>query len=130
MKNQNQNNIIPGVDITEIPRIRKLLKKWGDKFLHRVFTERELGYCLGKAGTVSHLAGRFAAKESIIKILKTHVSPSLRSIEICRGENGEPIVVLNDEAKEMAEEKSIKEIKISISHSKDFAVAFSIAQMK
>ncbi len=122
--------VIPGVDIVEISRISDLLKKRGEKFLHRVFTDRELNYCLGKSGTPSHLAGRFAAKEAVIKLLKGEKSPDLKSIEIIRGKNGEPIVRLQNEAVNMAKNRGIHDISISISHSRDFAVAFAIAHYR
>lgn len=118
--------VMPGVDIVEISRINDLVKKRGDKFLHRVFTGEELCYCLGKSGTPSHLAGRFAAKEAVIKLLKGKKSPDLKSVEIIRGKNGEPIVRLRNEAVEMAKDRNIHYISISISHSRDFAVAFAI----
>jgi len=120
---------IPGVDIVEITRIRNMQKKWGDKFLHRVFTDEELKYCLGKAGSPAHLAGRFAAKEAVIKLLKTEKSPDLKSVEILRGKNGEPLVQLGKDAKILAEQKQIRDITISISHSRYFAVAFAIAMI-
>lgn len=119
--------VIPGVDIVEISRIDDLMKKRGDKFLHRVFTDEELNYCMGKSGTPSHLAGRFAAKEAVIKLLKGEKSPDLKSVEIIRGKNGEPIVRLRNEAVDMANHRGIHYISISISHSRDFAVAFAIA---
>lgn len=117
----------PGVDIEEVSRIQNMYNKWGDKFLHRVFTPGELIYCLGKASTPIHLAGRYAAKEAVIKIIKNDVSPPLKTIEIIRLENGGPCVVLHDEAEKMARELGIEKVEISISHTKNFAVAFAIA---
>ena len=123
---QPLQKVMPGVDIVEISRIDELMKKRGEKFLNRVFTHEELKYCLGKSGTPSHLAGRFAAKEAVIKLLKGEKSPDLKSVEIIRGKNGEPIVRLRNEAVDMAKNRGIHYISISISHSRDFAVAFAI----
>jgi holo-[acyl-carrier protein] synthase len=116
-----------GVDIAEIGRMKALHQKWGDKFLERVFDQEEIDYCMNKSSRYAHLAGRFASKEAVIKILKTHISPPLKTIRIIRGSNGEPLVSLLDEAAEMASAAGITGISISISHSGDFAVAFAIA---
>lgn len=121
---------IPGVDIVEISRIEKLYKKWGDKFLDRIFTAAEIKYCLGKVGTPAHLAGRFAAKEAVIKSIKAKPSPPLKSIEILRGKNGNPEVRLGKESERIARSMGILKISLTISHSHDFAVAFAIAHKK
>ncbi|MCD4784857.1 MAG: holo-ACP synthase [Candidatus Eremiobacteraeota bacterium] len=131
-ENEGLLNIIciPGVDIVEISRIRKLYEKWGDKFLHRVFTAAEIEYCLGKAGTPAHLAGRFAAKEAVIKSIKVRPSPPLKSIEILRGKSGNPEVRLKKESERIVRSMGILNISLTISHSHDFAVAFAIAHKK
>ncbi|MCE1245245.1 MAG: holo-ACP synthase [Firmicutes bacterium] len=116
-----------GVDITDVERIKNLHLKWGQSFLERVFDDEEIRYCMGKSSCYPHLAGRFASKEAIIKILKTHISPPLKTISIHKAPNGEPMVCLKDEAAKMAEEAGITHISISISHSGDYAVAFATA---
>jgi len=116
-----------GVDITDIARIEKLYRKRGQAFLDRVFEEEEIQYCMSKSSCYAHLAGRFAAKEAVIKILKTHKSPPLKTISIHKSQNGEPVVCLKDEAALMAEEAGITHISISISHSGEYAVAFAVA---
>jgi holo-[acyl-carrier protein] synthase len=127
MNNYSPGFIKPGVDIEEVSRIAHLHEKWGDSFLHRVFSDKELEYCLGKKNCHSHLAGRFAAKEAVIKTLKTEKAPPLKSIEILREVSGEPMVVLHGKAKESAEQQGIKEIRVSISHSREYATAFVLA---
>jgi len=132
--NKNDNRIgflcIPGVDIVEISRIERLYKKWGNKFLDRIFTGKEIEYCLGKAGTFAHLAGRFAGKEAVIKSIKAKPSPRLKSIEILRGQNGNPEVRLSEESEQIARSMGIVRISITISHSHEFAVAFAIGHKK
>jgi holo-[acyl-carrier protein] synthase len=127
INNYPPNLIKPGVDIEEVSRVADLHGKWGDNFLSRVFTERELEYCMGKKSCYSHLAGRFAAKEAVIKILKFEKAPPLKSVEILREESGEPLVVLHGKAKKTAEDLGIGEIKVSISHTRNYATAFALA---
>lgn len=122
--------IKPGVDIIEIDRIKSLHEKWGDSFLERIFTPGELDYCMSKVGKYGHLAGRFAAKEAVIKILKKQKSPPLKTIEIVRNESGCPAVELHREAADIAEKCRVAGMSISISHSKRDAVAFVIALLK
>jgi holo-[acyl-carrier protein] synthase len=127
MINHSQNFIKPGIDIEEVSRIAQLHKKWGNSFLRRVFSDVEIEYCFAKKDCYPHLTGRFAAKEAVIKILKSGKAPPLKSIEILREKTGEPVVILHGKAKEAAEKLGIDEIKISISHTGQYAAAFAVA---
>ncbi|MDE0822892.1 MAG: holo-ACP synthase [Dehalococcoidia bacterium] len=115
-----------GVDIIEIPRIKQTLDRYGERFLKRVFTSDEISYCRGRA---PNLAGRFAAKEATMKALGTGVrGVSWKDIEVIRAESGAPSVKLHGRAKARAERLQVGEISLSISHSREFAVAFVVAQ--
>ena len=115
-----------GVDITEIPRIKQTFDRYGERFLKRVFTPDEIAYCRGRA---PNLAGRFAAKEATMKALGTGVrGVSWKDIEVIRAESGAPSVKLHGRAKARAERLQVFEISLSISHSREFAVAFVVAQ--
>ena len=115
-----------GVDIIEIPRIKQTLDRYGEWFLKRVFTPDEIAYCRGRA---PNLAGRFAAKEATMKALGTGVrGVSWKDIEVIRAESGAPSVKLHGRAKARAERLQVVEISLSISHSREFAVAFVVAQ--
>ena len=115
-----------GVDIIEIPRIKETLDRYGERFLKRVFTPDEIAYCRGRA---PNLAGRFAAKEATMKALGTGVrGVSWKDIEVIRAESGAPSVKLHGRAKARAERLQVVEISLSISHSREFAVAFVVAQ--
>ena len=115
-----------GVDIIEIPRIKQTLDRYGERFLKRVFTHDEIAYCRGRA---PNLAGRFAAKEATMKALGTGVrGVSWKDIEVIRAESGAPSVKLHGRAKARAERLQIVEISLSISHSREVAVAFVVAQ--
>ena len=115
-----------GVDIIEIPRIKQTFDRDGERFLKRVFTPDEIAYCRGRA---PNLAGRFAAKEATMKALGTGVrGVSWKDIEVICAESGAPSVKLHGRAKARAERLQVVEISLSISHSREFAVAFVVAQ--
>lgn len=109
-----------GIDIVEIDRVVKILDKFGNRFLTKVFTKKEVEYCNSKAKPAQHFAARFAAKEAISKALGTgfHKDLMLRDIEIDRDEKGKPIINL----KNIQNEKVL----ITISHSDHYVVAFAI----
>ena len=115
-----------GVDIIEIPRIKKTLDRYGERFLKRIFTPDEITYCRGRS---PNLAGRFAAKEATMKALGTGVrGVGWKDIEVTRAESGAPSVKLHGRAKARAEMLKVSELSLSISHSREFAVAFVVAQ--
>ena len=115
-----------GVDIIEIPRIKQVLDRYGQRFLKRVFTPDEIAYCRGRA---PNLAGRFAAKEAAMKALGTGVrGVSWKDIEVVRAESGAPSVTLHGRAEERAVRLRLIDISVSISHSRGDAVAFVVAQ--
>ena len=115
-----------GVDIIEIPRIKKTLDRYGERFLKRIFTPDEIVYCRGRS---PNLAGRFAAKEATMKALGTGVrGVGWKDIEVIRAESGAPSVKLHGRAKARAEMLKVSELSLSISHSREFAVAFVVAQ--
>ena len=114
-----------GVDIVEIPRIEKVIRRWGKTFLERVFTPAELKLY----NNTSSLAVRFAAKEAVLKALGAcDKGISWQEIEILAENNGKPMVNLIGKAKLQADKSAISKINISLSHSKDYAVAFVIGE--
>ncbi|AEG59047.1 holo-ACP synthase [Desulforamulus ruminis] len=114
-----------GTDIIEIERIELAISRSGQQFLDRVFTPAEQEYCGGK---IYCLAGRFAAKEAILKALGTGLR-GLRwtNIEVLPNYQGKPEVRLSGGALEMAEAMEISKILVSISHDRGRAVAFAVA---
>lgn len=114
-----------GVDIVEIARIERLIRRWGKTFLQRVFTPSELTY----HNNTSSLAARFAAKEAVLKALGAcDKGIGWREIEILAEPNGKPSVNLTGKAKLQADNSGISRINISLSHSKEYAVAFVIGE--
>ena len=115
-----------GVDIVEIKRIAEVLERYGDRFLHRVYTLGELEYCRGRP---SKLASRFAAKEAAMKALGTGLrGVSWKDIEVVRAPSGAPSIQLRGRAKSRAEWLGVLEISVSMSDSRDNAVAFVVAR--
>ena len=102
-----------GVDIIEIPRIRLVFEKYGQRFLDRIFTEGEIAYCRGRA---PNLAARFAAKEAAMKALGTGVrGVGWKDIEIVRQKSGAPSIKLHGRAKDRAHRLGIQEMALNLS---------------
>ena len=115
-----------GVDIIEIPRIQGVLDRYGQRFQQRIFTPGELAYCRGRA---PNLAARFAAKEATMKALGTGVrGVSWKDIEVCRAPSGAPSILLHGRAEARAQRLGVHEISLSLSHSREYAVAFVVIQ--
>ena len=113
-----------GVDIVEIERIRKVIERWGETFLTRVFTPAELTHYRNK---YSSLAARLAAKEAVLKSLNgCGRGISWQDIEVLSENNGKPVVNLFGKAKQAADELSIAELAVTLSHSDNYAVAFAV----
>ena len=115
-----------GVDIIEISRVKRVLERYGQRFLDRVYTAREIAYCRGRA---PNLAARFAAKEATMKALGTGVrGVGWKDIEVIRHESGAPSVMLHGRGKRRAQRLGVRDISLSLSHSRDYAVAFVVVQ--
>ena len=116
-------NITCGTDIIEIERIKESIENIGEKFLKRVFTDKEIEYCESKkAQKYQHYAGRFAAKEAafkaISKILKDKYSVCWKDFEVINNEQGRPYLTLYN-----VDTTKIESIDVSISHCKLYATA-------
>ncbi len=112
------------MDIIETERIGRVLTKFGERFLARVYTEWERGYC---RRNILHLAGRWAAKEAVSKVLGLGVrGVGWREIEILRTPRGQPIVRLHGRAEERRQALGLDAMTVSISHIRDLAVAVAV----
>jgi len=110
-----------GVDIIEITRVRDVIDRWGQRFLGRIYTEAELDFCRGR---VPELAVRFAGKEAVMKALGTgRKGVSWRDVEILTDRRRAPLVFLHGRARRRARKLGIDEMAISLSHSRNYAVA-------
>ena len=126
--------ISTGVDLAEVERIQAALEdpRIGRRFRHRVFTDKEIAYCEKKKlrGKYESYAGRFAAKEAVMKALGRGWGAKVRwlDIEVARARSGKPDIVLHDKTAKLAEELGIRRWALSITHTKDHGLAFVIAQ--
>ncbi len=115
-----------GVDIIEINRIKDACSR--KKFKDRFFTARELAEISGRKSYHTHLAGKFAAKEAVAKALGTGFSDmKWKDIEILSDISGKPIVSITGKALEIFKSKNFKSMLVTISHSKEYAIAFAVA---
>jgi holo-[acyl-carrier protein] synthase len=115
-----------GVDIVEIERVESASKRGGAHFLNRIYTETELKTCQDRP---SSLASRFAAKEAVMKVLGTGgIGIAWREIEILTDDDGRPSVKLYGQALNKAGELNLKKVSVSLSDSKEYAVAVAIGE--
>jgi holo-[acyl-carrier protein] synthase len=120
-----------GVDIVTISRVQRALERHGERFLNRVYTPSEIAWCRGR---VPELAVRFAAKEAVSKALGTGMrlmsqdGIDFHDVEITVDELGKPLLALCGRAEERAGELGLTEWALSLSHERDVAVAFVVAQ--
>ncbi len=118
-----------GVDLIEVQRIEHAVARWGERFLRRVYTPAEIEYCAGRAGS---LAARWAAKEAASKALGTGWAPQAphdagwidwTEIEVERRPSGEPMLRLHGKARERSDGLAIIDWKLSLSHTREHAIA-------
>ena len=116
-----------GVDVVEIRRLQRAIDQWGNFFLHKIFTDRELAYAQSKKNPLPHIAARFAVKEAVAKALSTGWSGGFRwkDVEVENNPSGKPSVVLNGQVKDLLKGSRIL---VSISHSENVVVAFAVIE--
>ena len=119
-----------GVDLVECDRIQRSIDRFGDRFLHRVFTDGEIEYSRSMKFPARHLAARFAAKEAVSKAFGTGIGKSMgwRDIDVHKKPSGEPFLVLAGNARKMANEREIRRALITLSHSENHAVAMIVLE--
>ncbi len=114
-----------GIDIAEIPRIARAIERFGDRFLNRIYTPVERRYCDSKANRAERYAGRFAAKEAAMKALGTGWNHGVRwrDCEVERLPGKRPTITFHGRAAEFAAKLGVKNAALSISHTKEQAIA-------
>lgn len=122
------NVIAHGIDLIECERIAHILREHPDRFLDRILTPAEKAYCQRNKNPVPHIAGRFAAKEAILKVLGTgwRGAISWTDIEILNDEAGQPHVTLKGPTEEIALKRGIQRVLISITHTDNYGAASAI----
>jgi len=118
-----------GTDITECLRIAQMIERHGELFITRVYTPGEIQYCQNRKQATQHFAGRWAAKEAVLKAVGTgwRRGISWRDVEIRNERGGKPVVALHGGVRDVAEELGIGQILISISHCRSHATAYALA---
>lgn len=125
----NQSVIGIGTDIIECSRIAQMIEKHGDVFLKKVYTADEIAYSSGRKAAVQHYAGRWAAKEAVLKAVGTGWAHGIQwtDVEVVNQQGGKPTIVLRKKALELCNEQGIQQMMISISHCKEYATAYATA---
>ena len=118
-----------GTDIIECMRIAQMIEKHGEIFLKRVYTQEEITYCSGRKAANQHYAGRWAAKEAVLKALGTGWAHGIQwtDVEVVNQQGGKPKIVLSGKAGEISQGQGIDEMMISISHCRHYATAYATA---
>lgn len=114
-----------GVDLAQIPRLRRVVERWANRFLRRVFTEEELAYCRRRRDPIPHLAARFAAKEATLKALGTglRMGVNWREMEVRRERGEAPTMTLSGRCRAIADAKGGQRVLLSLTHDGDYAFA-------
>lgn len=114
-----------GIDIAEVPRVRRAIERFGKRFLQRIFTAGEIRYCDLKANRGQHYAARFAAKEAAMKALGTGWNHGVRwrDCEVVRMPGGRPTMTFHGKAGEFAAKLGAKNVALSLSHTEEQAIA-------
>lgn len=118
-----------GTDIVEIARIGQMIERHGELFLQRVYTEEEIRYCQKRKEAMQHYAGRWAAKEAVMKTLGTGFTRGVgwQDIEVVNQKSGQPVIRLTGGAREFATQRGIDDVLITISHCRAYATATAVA---
>ncbi len=118
-----------GIDLVDCPRIEQMVQRHGERFVKRVFTAAEQAYAAKNKNEIEKLAGRFAAKEAVLKLMGTGWRGKIAwtDIEIINNAAGQPEVTLGGEVRKIADKLGIEHISVSITHTANFAIASAVA---
>ena len=120
-----------GTDLMETRRVQESIDRYGDRFLERIFTPEEIAYCQRKRKNAAEsFAARFAAKEAGAKALGTGISRGVgwKEFEVRRETSGRPTLHLSGRAAELAEAMGVRRIQLSLTHSRELALAVVVAE--
>src|SRR4051812_14729857 len=118
-----------GTDIVECLRIGRLIEKHGEQFLARIYTEREVRFCQARKRPLEHFAGRWAAKEAVLKCLGTNWRPGLAmtDVEVRFDSSGVPHIVLRGAIKDLAQRRGVGTVLLSMASCRAYATAYATA---
>jgi len=119
-----------GTDLAEVPRIRRSIENYGDRFLQRVYTEREREYASRKANAAERFAARFAAKEAGMKAIGTGLRRGItwKDFEVVNEASGRPTLRLSGVAAQIAERLGVRRISLSLTHTAEMAFAVVVLE--
>jgi holo-[acyl-carrier protein] synthase len=119
-----------GTDIVEVLRIAQMIERHGELFITRVYTDHEIEYCTARKAAMQHYAGRWAAKEAVLKAIGTGWVRGIgwQDVEIKNQPGGAPVVSLRGGARDVIERRGIRRLHVTISHCRCHAVAHAIAE--
>ena len=114
-----------GVDLVECARIQHSIDRFGDRFLHRVFTDGEIAYSMSMKFPARHLAARFAAKEAVSKAFGTGIGKAMgwKNIDVQKKPSGEPFLVFSGPTQELATRRGVTSAFVTLSHTEHHAIA-------
>lgn len=117
-----------GLDLVKIDRVRAIAERWQARFLDRLYTEAERRYCLARPAPYASLAGRFAAKEAVLKALGTGWSDGIswHDIQVLNDRTGRPRATVSGRVKTLMKRAGVTNIHVSLSHDTDYAVAEAV----
>ena len=119
-----------GIDLVENDRIEKIIQKWGEKFLCRVFSDREIEYCGRHAQAHIHYGARFAVKEAFLKAISLGLGRGVRlqEIEVVNEPSGQPTLMLYGGAQDFYQGAGLTSAYLSITHTKKYASALVLLE--
>jgi len=119
-----------GTDLVETKRVQDSIDRFGERFVERIFTAGEIAYCNRKRNSAESFAARFAAKEAAAKALGTGISRgvSWKEFEVRREASGRPTLHLSGRAAELAEAMGVRRVQLSLTHSRELALAVVVAE--
>lgn len=119
-----------GTDLVAVDRIRQSMARYGDRFVNRIFTDRERAYAASKANSAERLAARFAAKEAGMKAIGTGWNRGVtwKDFEVVNQASGRPVLHLTGIAQEMASRLGVQRISISLTHTNEMAFAVVVLE--
>ncbi len=119
-----------GIDLVEIDRFKSALKRHGDRLLNKIFTDGERKYCESGLNRLAHYTARFAAKEAVLKALGTGWAGGIAwtDVDVVHEKSGQATIRLSGVAGKVAEEKGVKSVLVSISHTDRYANAVAVAE--
>ena len=119
-----------GVDLVDIRRMEKVIDRWGDRFIHRVFTDAEMEICYARSSPISAFSLRFAAKEAFSKAIGLGMKKGIRwrDIEVFHFPGGRPGLRLHGKSREICDKEKITGFHLSLSDERDYGVAMVVLE--